>query len=259
MLRLERGKATALLERERRRARDTPGTTVFVSDLDPDVLRVLTQRKVIDYLRSRRGPALARGDYEIEVCEGRSAEVVLPEKPDGIRLAIPVRQTLWGRIEFALYVAPPDPLDCSVFGLSVPLMVSTFDQGPGSVLAGQPVDLHAFRTEVSIPPSFVDLALGFGITTLSGTVTTLDFDATNATPTTVNAASSPMNFGPVPLTEGQPATFMVPPTPATVGPWIAGDGGTIDFTPGSIDLTVLLPISCEPSAPAPTLGTTVIR
>jgi len=44
----------------------------------------------------------------IEVVEGRSAEVVTPEKPDGVRLDVPARPTLWGRIEFGLYVAPPD-------------------------------------------------------------------------------------------------------------------------------------------------------
>ncbi len=108
LLRLERGKVTAVLERERRRVRAEPGTTVYLSDLDPDVLRVLTQRKVVDYLRARRGPALSRGDFEVEVIEGRSSELVLPEKPDGVRLAIPPRNTLWGRIEFALYVAPND-------------------------------------------------------------------------------------------------------------------------------------------------------
>src|SRR5580658_9495816 len=108
VLHLERGKATASLEREKHRARQAPGTTVYLSDLDPDVLRILTQRKVVEYLRTRRGPALANGDYEIEVVEGRSAEVVLPEKPDGVRLAIPARNTLWGRVEFALYVAPAD-------------------------------------------------------------------------------------------------------------------------------------------------------
>jgi hypothetical protein len=107
-LRLERGKPTAILERERRRTREASGTTVYLSDLDPDALRVLTQRKVVDYLRSRRGAALARGDYEIEVLEGRSSELVLADKPDGVRLAIPLRNTLWGRIEFALYVAPAD-------------------------------------------------------------------------------------------------------------------------------------------------------
>jgi len=108
VLRLERGRATASLERERRRARQTPGTTVYLSDLDPDVLRVLTQRKVVDYLRTRRGPALDRGDDAIEVVEGRSAELVVPDKPDGVRLAIPPRTTLWGRVEFALYVGASD-------------------------------------------------------------------------------------------------------------------------------------------------------
>jgi Histidine kinase-, DNA gyrase B-, and HSP90-like ATPase len=108
VLHLHRGKATATLERERRRARQEPGTTVYLSDLDPEVLRVLTQRRVVEYLRARRGAALANGDYEIEVVEGRSSEMVLPQKPDGVRLAVPPRQTLWGRIEFALYVAPAD-------------------------------------------------------------------------------------------------------------------------------------------------------
>jgi hypothetical protein len=108
VLRLERGKATAQLERERRKARQIAGTTVVLSDLEPDVLRVLTQRKVVDYLRARRGPALARGDYSIEVVEGRSVEVVSPEKPENVKLEVPAHPTLWGRIEFALYVSPPD-------------------------------------------------------------------------------------------------------------------------------------------------------
>jgi hypothetical protein len=106
VLRLERGRSTATLEQERRRARQFPGTTVYLSDLDPEVLRVLTHRKVVDYLRRRRAAALARGDYEIEVVEGRRTELVTPDAPDGVRLALPGRQTLWGRIELALYVAP---------------------------------------------------------------------------------------------------------------------------------------------------------
>lgn len=106
VLRLERGKATAQLERERKRARQEPGTTVYLSHLEPEVLRVMTQRKVVDYLRARRGPALARGDYSIEVIEGRSSELVTPKQPEGIKLSVPARPTLWGRIEFSLYVAP---------------------------------------------------------------------------------------------------------------------------------------------------------
>jgi hypothetical protein len=106
-LKLERGKATAQLElNERRRARSVPGTTVYISDLDPEVLRVLTQRKVVDYLRRRRGAALSRADYSIEVVEGRRAELVTVEEPEGVRLDIPAQPTLWGRMEFSLFVAP---------------------------------------------------------------------------------------------------------------------------------------------------------
>jgi hypothetical protein len=107
-LHLERGTAVAHLDRERRRARTMAGTSVYLDDLDPDVLRMLTQRKVVDYLRQRRGPALARGEYSIEVVEGRDTELVTPVRPEGVRLALPPLRTLWGRIEFALYVAPPD-------------------------------------------------------------------------------------------------------------------------------------------------------
>ena len=104
-LQLQRGAPDASLVREKRRARQIAGTTVYLSELDPEVLRVLTQRKVVDYLRRRRGPALARGDYSIEVVEGHTAELVTPEEPEGMRLQIPPHPTLWGRIEFALYVA----------------------------------------------------------------------------------------------------------------------------------------------------------
>ncbi|CAN5216610.1 hypothetical protein BH20ACT22_BH20ACT22_23160 [soil metagenome] len=109
-LRLTRGSTTAQLDlNERRRARDRAGTTVYLGDLDPDVLRVLTQRKVVNYLRRRRGAALGRGDYVIEVVERRQAELVTPEEPDGVRLDVPAQITPWGRIELFLFVSPqPD-------------------------------------------------------------------------------------------------------------------------------------------------------
>ena len=47
-LSMERGSGTARLEREKRRARSTAGTTVYLRDIDNEVLRMLTQRKIID-------------------------------------------------------------------------------------------------------------------------------------------------------------------------------------------------------------------
>lgn len=104
-LRLHRGDASAELVPERRRARETPGTTVFISELDGEVVRVLTQRKVVDYLRRRRGAAIAAGAYQIEVVEGRTSELVTPDEPAGLPIPIPAHDTLWGKLEFAVFVA----------------------------------------------------------------------------------------------------------------------------------------------------------
>ena len=104
-LRLRRGETSAELLRERRRPRDVVGTTVFISELDAEVGRVSTQRKVVEYLRRRRGPAIAAGAYQIEVVEGRTAELVSPDEPSGLPIALAAHDTLWGKIEFALYAA----------------------------------------------------------------------------------------------------------------------------------------------------------
>lgn len=147
VLRLRRGHATATLDIERRRARDRPGTTVYLADLDPEVVRMLTQRKVVDYLRRRRAAALARGDYLIEVASGRTVELVTPTKPDGIRLDIPAQATLWGRVEFALYVSsrPDRERHVAVVGRAGTTIIDTisemeeFDHAPwnGGHVGGQ--------------------------------------------------------------------------------------------------------------------------
>ncbi|MCP3910709.1 MAG: hypothetical protein GY713_07125, partial [Actinomycetia bacterium] len=104
---LERGSASARLEVEKRRACTEAGTTVYLRDVDREVLWMLTQRKVVDYLR-RRAEALDRGLYEIEVTEGKASELVTPEAPDGVKVPLGAHHTLWGPIEFSLCVAPPD-------------------------------------------------------------------------------------------------------------------------------------------------------
>ena len=73
VLRLDRGRVNALLERERRRARTVPGTTVYISDLDPDVSARSDAAKVVDYLRLRRGPAL--GTWRLHDRGGRGSDL----------------------------------------------------------------------------------------------------------------------------------------------------------------------------------------
>ena len=67
--------------------------------------RVLTQRKVVEYMRRRRGAAIAAGAYELEVVEGRTGELVTPDEPAGLPIPLAGHDTLWGKLDFALYVA----------------------------------------------------------------------------------------------------------------------------------------------------------
>ena len=108
VLKLARGKATADLGRESRRRQTEPGTTVYLLDLDPEVLRTLTQRKVVDYMRGRRAAALERGDYELEIIEGRTSQLVTPEAPEGLPVSLPSQRTLWGTLSFSLWVSLAD-------------------------------------------------------------------------------------------------------------------------------------------------------
>jgi len=107
VLKLTRGEVNATIDREKRRVRDRPGTSIYLGHLDKEVLRMVTQRKIVAYLRQRRASALAAGLYEIEVIEGTKREFVTPEEPDGVKVALRAHETLWGLLEFALYVAPP--------------------------------------------------------------------------------------------------------------------------------------------------------
>lgn len=154
--------------------------------------------------------------------------------------------------------------DCNVLGIiTFPVTVTTFVAVPDGTSAGGNVALHAFRSTVSVPASFVDLGIALlGLTSLSGQLTAVDINATNTTNGSVNAIPTPMPFSAT-LTEGQPATFTLPSKPATVGPWTAGSSGTITYTPGEIDFSVnalglSIPIVCTPESSAPAFGTTVI-
>ncbi len=107
VLKLARGQVSATIDREKRRARDRPGTSIYIGHLDKEVLRMITQRKIVAYLRERRAAALSSGLYEIEVIEGSKRELVTPEEPEGVKVPLRPHQTLWGLLEFSLYVAPP--------------------------------------------------------------------------------------------------------------------------------------------------------
>lgn len=155
--------------------------------------------------------------------------------------------------------------NCNVLGIiEFPVTVSTFAAVPGGTSSGGTVDLHAFRSTVSVPASFVDLGIELlGLTSLSGQITAVNINATNTINGTVNATPTAIPFSAT-LTEGQPANLSFLSTPATVGPWTAASSGTITYTPGELDFSVSalglsIPVICTPASPMPTFGTTVIH
>lgn len=153
---------------------------------------------------------------------------------------------------------------CSVAGvINFGVTVDFFGQAPGATHPGRSVDLHAVRSTATIPASFVNLAVGvLHLSSLNFTIIAANINATNTVEGTENTLPAPVTVN-VALTAGQPASFQIPTTPATVGPWTAGSSGTITFTPGKVIETVTvfgltLPVTCSPTS-EPVLGTTVIR
>ncbi len=105
-LRLQRGEASAdLLARSgapvRRPARryTSPSSTARRRGSSPSARSSTT-------CDAGEAPAIARGDYTIEVVEGHTAELVTPEEPSGVPVPVAAHDTLWGKLEFALYAAP---------------------------------------------------------------------------------------------------------------------------------------------------------
>jgi hypothetical protein len=155
-------------------------------------------------------------------------------------------------------------VNCPVLFATVPVTVNFFGRAPGATPPGAPVVLSGVRITVSLPASVVNLSIQeLGFTSLGAQITADNINATNTTEGTVNATPTPVTFT-VTLIPNQPFVHQVLSTPATVGPWTAGGSGTITFTPGDLDVTLVAPgglsesSSCTP-ATTPTLATTVIR
>ncbi len=137
--------------------------------------------------------------------------------------------------------------------ISLPITVS--GKVDPVVTNGQKFDLEDVQTTSVIPASLVNTALFFGLKTLSGEVTTFNVHVAGAKPTLLNAAGTGLKFGPVTLKSGTPVTLTLPATPADLGPFTAS-GGLVTFTPGSLDLTAIVGITCVPPAQPQPFATT---
>ena len=102
------GPADGQLERDAAASATSPGRRCTSATSNPTCCACSPSARWSTTCALGGDAALAAGAYTIEVVEGRLAELVTPDRPEGIKLEIPARTTLWGRIEFSLYVAPSD-------------------------------------------------------------------------------------------------------------------------------------------------------
>ncbi|MBI3014251.1 MAG: ATP-binding protein, partial [Candidatus Tectomicrobia bacterium] len=103
---LMKGRESCTIRLEETRKRTEAGTDVYLYGISKDNLRILTPQKLSEYFRIRRRSALLRGDYALEIVEGRKTYPVRPETYKGIPFEVPSANTSFGKIRFHLYLWP---------------------------------------------------------------------------------------------------------------------------------------------------------
>jgi hypothetical protein len=154
-------------------------------------------------------------------------------------------------------ISPTLAYSCNIANL----VTTTFDltiaaTAPPSVAPGGPVTLTGVQVSTEIPVSVVNKIVDLtGVKHLAGTVTTADFGASKATPATINAAGSGIAFN-VQLIKGKSALLIFPAAPESVGPFTAGQSGTVTVSPGNVVIDAVIAgksysINCVPPSPLP--------
>ena len=91
--------------------RDLSGTDAVISGISKENFRLITVPKLEKYFKERLRSALLRGQYKIQLCEGKRGYFLQPERYKGQSLLLNPFPTPWGKIEFNLYLSPSDKKD----------------------------------------------------------------------------------------------------------------------------------------------------
>lgn len=131
------------------------------------------------------------------------------------------------------------------------------------VAPGGKVTMTGFQWGIQLSPKYVNKLISQGIGSGRMQSKALYINATDAKAKTVNAAYPPIESSDVTLEENTPAVFTLPTYPITIGTWVAAKPGTMNFTSGVAQLTLVsdssktVPLQCKPS-PAKTISTTTV-
>jgi len=130
-------------------------------------------------------------------------------------------------------------------------VVSDGSISPSSPSPGGQFNLTGFQTSVALPSQIVTAAAALGNSSISGTAV-IKVDATGATPGSLSGGAIAID---APIPSPVPAsglTLTLPSSPATIGPFTAGQSGTITLTlDPSVSLTLVvsgsdLSLTCHP-------------
>jgi len=92
------------LELEKKRRRGIPGTDVYLYGITKENWRLFTRIRLRDYFKERRRAALLRGQYRLQIIEGKNAIWVQPDQYAGIPFHVMKKRTPYGAVEFNLYL-----------------------------------------------------------------------------------------------------------------------------------------------------------
>jgi hypothetical protein len=162
-------------------------------------------------------------------------------------------------------VAVTSTYTCTVFTQPFTVPISFSGTIPGGVDPDHTARVTGFQATITLPATLVgDLVDAHHGRSIAGAVTTLLITATTTFPPVRDAAASPLPFGPAELAAGEPLVLTVPQPAMTLGPFRAGDTGTISISPTTVTLhaavrttsttTTDLDMHCHPVTSGPLLG-----
>jgi hypothetical protein len=138
--------------------------------------------------------------------------------------------------------------------------ISLSATAPSAVTPGGSLSLTGAQAKAPVAKSTVALLESLGVSSLSGTVTEFDVVAKDASPGTLDLAATPIPFTTSLPMPAATATILVPPQPATFGPWTATGAGPVTLTPATLTFVAYLPvyhsttIPCSAPASAPSFS-----
>lgn len=103
-LSLKQGSLEFALDSEAKRKRTIPGTDVYLYGITKENWRLLSLKRLASYFKERRRAALLRGEYRLQIVQGKQSAWVMPDQYAGSPFHVTTRRTPYGPVKFNLWL-----------------------------------------------------------------------------------------------------------------------------------------------------------